>query len=290
MTTVALVRLRPRDIRTVLDRSGFLVLASLGVALGFGFALTGVRPIDSDIYWSAAQAPSYYGDAWGPGSLFVYPPPLGQILAVLPWSAYIVVWTSLLFAGFWAATREWALPVFVLTTGTALLAGFTHPLANAAALTFIGNPQVLVAAACVVGFRYPAAWAFVLLTKIAPGIGVIWFAVRGEWRSLAVALGTTAGIIVVSFALAPELWFEFLRFAATTTDADSPEPIVPVPFLVRLPMSLTLLVWGARTDRRWTVPIAAGWASIALYEWSALTVWMAALPLVRRVPSRRRCR
>ena len=31
---------------------------------------------------------------------------------------------------------------------------------------------------------------------------------------------------------------------------------VPIPLLVRLPSAVALVVWGARTDRRWTVPVA----------------------------------
>ena len=52
-----------------------------------------------------------------------------------------------------------------------------------------GNVHLLYAAAIVVGFRWPAAWALMFLTKATPGIGVLWFLVRREWRSLAVALG-----------------------------------------------------------------------------------------------------
>jgi hypothetical protein len=47
-------------------------------------------------------------------------------------------------------------------------------------------------------------------------------------------------------------------------------------------MSVALITWGALTDRRWTVPIAVGWASLALYEWTFMTIWMAALVLIER--------
>ena len=46
--------------------------------------------------------------------------------------------------------------------------------------------------AIVLGFRWPFTWAFVLLTKVTPGVGLLWFAVRREWRSLAIALGDGA--------------------------------------------------------------------------------------------------
>jgi hypothetical protein len=31
---------------------------------------------------------------------------------------------------------------------------------------------------------------------------------------------------------------------------------VPIPLLVRVPAAAVIVVWGARTDRRWTVPVA----------------------------------
>jgi hypothetical protein len=50
-----------------------------------------------------------------------------------------------------------------------------------AADLYHGNVHLLIAAAVALGFRYPAAWAFILLTKVTPGIGLVWFAVRREW-------------------------------------------------------------------------------------------------------------
>ena len=57
-----------------------------------------------------------------------------------------------------------------------------------------GNISLLLAVAIVWGFRWPWTWAFVLLTKITPGVGLLWFALRREWRQLAIALGATAAV------------------------------------------------------------------------------------------------
>lgn len=262
------------------DRVGLVVLAGIGLVLGLGFILFGTRPVDSTIFWQAGHSAAYYGATWGAdaGSFYIYPPPLAQVLGLVPWSAFIISWTMLLFVGWWAATRQWSLPTFVGSVLVIAAIGYAFPLTNALLLTGIGNPQILIAAVCVIGFRYPAAWAFVLLTKVAPGVGLLWFAVRREWRSLGIALGATAA---VSFVLAPGAWSDYLRFMTTNGGAPSPEPVVPIPFVVRFPMSVALIVWGARTNRRWTVPVAAGWASLALYEWTYVTIWMAALPLLR---------
>ena len=74
----------------------------------------------------------------------------------------------------------------------------------------IGQVDLLMAAAIVVGFRWPAAWALPILTKVTPGVGLLWFAVRREWRSLAIALGATAAIVAVSFAINADAWLGWL--------------------------------------------------------------------------------
>ena len=84
----------------------------------------------------------------------------------------------------------------------------------------------------------------------------------------------------VSFVLAPAQWADFFRFALANVNAPSPNPLVPISFPVRLAMSVVMIAWGARTDHRWIVPFAAGWASLALYEWTWLTMALAGLALV----------
>ena len=98
----------------------------------------------------------------------------------------MAAWTALLLAA-----------VRFLTGPRLLAAGLLFPFA--AMEVAGGNVSLLLAAAIVLGFRWPAAWSIVLLTKITPGIGLLWFAVRREWRSLAIALGATAVIAAVSF-------------------------------------------------------------------------------------------
>ena len=104
----------------------------------------------------------------------------------------------------------------------------------------------------------PWTWAFILLTKVTPGVGLAWFAVRREWRSLAIALGVTAAIAAVSLAVDGHLWVDWLGFlgraggGATVAQFD-----IGIPLWIRLPAALVLVAWGGLTDRRWTVPVAA---------------------------------
>src|SRR6185295_19509104 len=109
-------------------------------------------------------------------------------------------------------------------------------------------------------FRYPATWAFILLSKVTPGVGLIWFLARGEWRKLGIALGATAAIVAVSFALTPNLWADWIALLGRNTAVDFRLPVVPGPLVVRVGLAALLIFWGARTDRRWTVPVGAALA------------------------------
>lgn len=143
----------------------------------------------------------------------------------------------------------------------------------------VGNVHPLMAAAIVLGFRFPEAWAFLLLTKITPGIGLAWFAVRREWINLARALGFTAAVAVVSFLIEPSWWSDWL--AMLNGDIGLSGGIaVPLPLLVRLPVALVLVAWGGRTDRRWTVPVAAFLALPTIWP-QGFAVLVGAIPLVR---------
>lgn len=262
------------------DRAGMVLAISIGLGLGAGFLMTGVRPLDTDTFWSAAHTSQIYGETWGiDGSRYVYPPVLAQILAIIPWPHFLLAWTLLVWVALWYAAREWFLLVVLVGASSIAVFGWTAPLAHPLLLTGVGNPQSIIAAICVVGLRRPELWAFSILTKLAPGIGLLWFAVRGEWKRLTVAIGATAAVAATSFALDPELWRAFGRFAVANAGATSPEPVLPIPFVLRVSMSAAIVVWGARTGRTWTVPLAVGWSAVALYQWSYLTVWVAALPL-----------
>jgi hypothetical protein len=126
-------------------------------------------------------------------------------------------------------------------------------------------------------------WAFVLLTKVTPGIGLLWFAVRREWRSLGIALGATAIVVAVSALLMPGAWLEWLALLVRLAGREGTWAAVPIPFLVRLPFAIALVVWGARTDRRWTVPVAGMLALPALW-YGSFSMLLAFIAL--REPSR----
>ena len=136
------------------------------------------------------------------------------------------------------------------------------------------------------GFRYPWTWGFVLLTKVTPGIGLLWFAVRREWRALGIALGVTGAIVAVSLVLDLQLWRDWIAFIGSTPEGGSVAQFnIPIPLWIRLPAAAALVVWGGLTDRRWTVPVAATLALPVL--WVSGFAICAALAAESMWPSRR---
>lgn len=234
---------------------------------------------DAHAYWQAAALDHPYASTIGGGFdaagglyEYKYPPVLAQVLApvhLLPWPVFFGLWTLLLYGTvLWLAGR-WAYLVILFPPVLGEL--------------WLGNVNLLIGAAVVLGFRSGSAWAFPILTKLTPGIGLLWFAVRREWRPLGLAILVTGAIALVSFILAPGLWADWLAALGTQTEATL-APLrqsAPVNLPVRLAAAALLMVWGARTDRRWCVPLAVSLA-VPFAWWNVFSIAIAAIPLARR--------
>ena len=134
----------------------------------------------------------------------------------------------------------------------------------------VGNIHFLLAASFVVALRAPVAWAFPLLTKITPGVGVGWFLVRREWRPFAIAAGFTAAVVGVSFLLNPTAWADWI--ALLTSSPGRTDLLLP-----RIAIAAALVVWGARTDRPWVIAVA-GWLALPVI-W--VNSWVMLLAVIR---------
>ena len=226
---------------------------------------------DAYSYWSI-DLNDLYGRAMASNftlGAFRYAPPIALLFApltVLPWWLFLWLWTATSAAIItWLAGR-WTLVVLALPPVALEL--------------YHGNVHLLIAAAIALGFRFPWTWGFVILTKITPGLGVIWFAARREWRSFAIAIGATLVVSLVTFVIEPSYWTDFA--ASILSNLDEPQYFsIPPPALFRIPIAILVVIWGARTDRPWTVPIAATLGLPILWP-HGLTVAMAAIPFLRR--------
>ena len=225
---------------------------------------------DAHVYWSASLARPYESSVAGLPGAYLYSPVFRQViepLAVFPWPVFHGVWVALL------------LGAIVLLGGPFAIFLLLNPLVLFELQA--GNIHTLLALAIVVGFRYPASWVFVLLTKVTPGVGVLWFVVRREWRNLATVIGATAVVVALSFVLAPALWVEWLKslLANAAIPVSDYTGSIFGPLWIRGPLAVVIVVWGALTNRRWSVPLAAT-VAIPLLALFNLTLLIAIVPLV----------
>jgi hypothetical protein len=227
--------------------------------------------VDAHAYWAADPLDPYSDAALSDFDAYFYSPAFTQAmwpLHSLPWPIFAGLWTAAIVVAFRWLSDLWLGLVLLLPPVFIEVA--------------IGNVHAFIAVAVVLGFRWPATWAFVLLTKVTPGVGLLWFVVRREWRSLAIALGATAGIVAVSYAIAPGLWREWIDVLVGRAAAANTAGIYgAIPLLIRLPVAAALVVWAALTDRRWVVPIAAVLAMPVIWP-NAFAVAVAAIPLLAR--------
>jgi len=212
----------------------------------------------------------YDPDYSRPDYLYLWSPAFAQLTApfrLLPFDAFVGLVRGI----------ELIALVALIPYG-AWLAIFLPPVAaeiNAA------NINLALIGCVVLSLRWPAAWLLPLITKPSMGVGLLWYPVRREWRKLAIAVGATAAIVAVSFALDPVMWVAWagqLLHASDKAGWPFPWPVWP-----RLPVAAVVVIWGARTNRPWTVPLAAIIAMPRFYFLS-IAMFVGLLPLMRPRP------
>jgi Glycosyltransferase family 87 len=215
--------------------------------------------IDTHAYWLTAHHNNLYGV--GPGKLdaYLYSPAFATLiwpLAQLAYHPFLALWAALEVASFaWLLAPlgwRWAVPLLLLL----------------APVLTQGQIVGFLCIGAVVGMRHPAGWAFPLLTKITSGLGLVWFAVRMEWLSVAKVLGAAAMVSAISFALTPGDWLEWISFLATSGASSSSL------FYVRIGLAVLITALGAWTDRPWLIAPAMWLASpvfVGIVGYSYLT-------------------
>lgn len=254
-------RLRPLDRRAA--RIGYLI-----GAIGLILVIAG----DTSSAWRDSRAyfdnslPDPYAVAYQLGGI-AYPPPFVQAIAplvALGWPAFATVWTAAM--------------LFLIDRmlGPTVIAVLLVPLVALDVAN--GNVNLFIAAALVFGFRWPEVLAVGILSKITPGVGLLWFLARREWRSLARATATTTVVVLLSFAVAPDLWTAWIATATTSSVPSGALDVGPLP--LRLVAAGALTVWGAWTDRPWTVPVGVLIAMPVIWP-ATFSVLIACIPLRR---------
>ena len=190
---------------------------------------------------------------------------------VLPFEVFVAIWRAILLVALVYLAGPFT--IFVL---------FTVPVASE---INAGNIQILLALAIVLGFRWPATWAFVLLTKVTPGIGAAVVRapspvagagdrVRGHRRDRRSCRSSCR----------PGAWFDYLELWIGSAPAPAVAPYY-LSFWQRLPFALAFIVFGAWQGYRWPVVVGSTLA-LPVYYIISSSMLVGVLPYLREALGR----
>jgi glycosyl transferase family 87 len=263
--------------RDRLLRDGFVILSVVFVLLRLFAVKPWADSVDAYAYWTTRDGTFYDASTTGQIGAYLYSPAFAQLLAPITWlplAVFTALWTALNCAALWFLLRRWALP-------SLLFLPIPFEIVS-------GNVHLLYAAAIVLGFRWAWTWTLMLLTKVTPGIGLLWFAVRREWRPLATALGVTGLVVAISWLLDPaawQTWIAMLRNGTTAAGNGEFTTVgwyLPVALLPRLVVAAVVIGLAAARDVRWLLPVGVVLAMPVVWL-NSLAVLAACVPLA--VPS-----
>jgi hypothetical protein len=266
------LRLRPgASTGSVIPVGGLVVAVALWLAIVL-FSVFDIKSVlhfmqDAYAYWVVPAEDPYRDAIVGAPGAYLYSPAFLELIAplrVLPWPAFVAAWAAILL-------------------GAAAYLGGPRLLALAVVLSAPeiggGNITLLLGVAIVLGFRWPWTWAFVLLSKLTPGVGLLWFAVRRQWGELIVAGIATAVVVGFSYAIAPGPWLDWIGVLGRNAGATGTSAAIQVPLAVRLPVAVAVIVWAARGNRRWALPIGCLLAMPVVW-YGSLTFLLASVALL----------
>ena len=254
------------------DRRTIVLLRVVLNALGAAWLLysmanrVSILGFDAVSYWLVDPSNLYRGtessSAAGP---FRYSPVIGQLVdpfGVIPWDLFFVAFLVMSLLALTVLCGRWAL-AFLLVP-------------NVLGEVYLGNIDLFIALAVGFGLTYPVAWALLPLAKGTPGVVILWFLARLEWRKLAIVGAFSLGISSASLLLTPTLWTEWVR--VSTQYVSGAYGASTIPAAPRLLAAAVLVIVGSRLGRRWTLAAAATLAMPGL-DWKTLTVALSILPL-----------
>lgn len=227
--------------------------------------------IDAPSFWRIQLDGSLYADPVGQEGAFLYSPLAAQLLA--PFGL-------LSFPAFYAVLSAANLAVLAWMAGPMLGLGLLVIFPPIASEVGTGNINLLLGAAVVLSFRHPGWWAVPLLTKVTPGVGLLWYAFRQEWRGLAVASAVTFALVAVSSIVSPDLWAAWIERLSGSGGSDPRALYSEIPLAVRLGLAVGLIALAARMGRPALV-VCACVVALPVIWGNALAMLVAIVPLLR---------
>ena len=231
-------------------------------------------------YWTAGanllSGEPLYNQGVGGYAAYLYPPPLAQLFALpsqLPFPTVVWLWRAVVLSSLRVAVGSWR------GAGIAMLL-WPPVIAELDA----GNVHLLMAAAVAMMIRGQGTWLLpAALTKFA-SLAAVPVALRDDPRGLLKGAGIAAGIVLVSFALAPSLWLDYAHFMTGVSTVDS--SWYNLGALVPLPLRLGLAAAVAIAALRWRRLLAVA-ATLALpvlwFHGLSMLIAVVARPRARRV-------
>jgi hypothetical protein len=271
--------------RTIAGRPiWLLVLATVGGALLVIVAVNRwAVPSDEHAYWLAARRIIDGEPLYDPSATiitpyaYLYPPPLAQLLVpialVLPACAFSAGWTALMGVALWWLAGRDVLRALALVAFLPVAVEF-----------WFRNVHLFMAVLLVLGLRRSSAWLAVdAAIKPAPGLGLVWLAVRGRWRDTGIMAGVGAAMLAVSVAVAPDQWRDWLAYIGAQ-DPLAHSAFFGTPFPIRAAVALGLTVLAARLPswRGEVLFVAAVTLALPSLWFTGLSLLVAAVPLYQR--------
>ena len=227
------------------------LLATVAVVAEVAFIATQGIGGDAHAYWAADLAHPYPHSTVNTLDAYLYSPAFLQAIAPL---------RLLPFAWFFAVVTiaEAATAIWLAGPVVAAIALIPTPLSPVFTDMWFGNISVLVAGAVALGIRRPAAWSFVLLTKVTPAVGILWFVGRRDWRALLLVAIATMAIVAISIGLGGiQPWIDWVANLKANAALPAPDRAIHLP-----PLPIRVVLAAA-------IALIAGWRR-----------WPAALPVV----------
>ncbi len=276
--------------RMALPPLGLILLATLGAILLIVVASSRwALPNDEHAYWLAGRRLLDGQSLYDPTATSVtpfaywYPPVVAQVVApiaaVVGSEAFSWAWTVLLVACLIGLARGRPLVALALVAYVPV----------ATELGFRNVHLVLAVLVVLAIRRWPALFAIGAAIKIAPGLGIVYLAARGRWRDAAIASLAGLAILVVSVALAPGAWADFVDILRARGPGDA-SSFVPIPYIVRAAAGLILAIVAGRLEARIGEPMLVVAIVVALPTlwFTALSTLVAIVPLIWAGSSRPR--
>ena len=217
------------------------------VLLALSLRVAGLDLVDARTYYTVDLSDAYASSTLNEGG-FVYSPAFALVAQPLQGLSFeifarLILIGSAVALGF--MVTPWMAALLVLVQAP----GVSGELA-------VGNIDLVIGALLVLVWRRPWLWSAILLTKVTPGVGLVWYATRREWRPLALATVATLVVVLISLPFTAQAWPEWFG-VLTGQNVRVADAQVMIPFAARALLGIGIVAFAGSTDRLWLIPIAA---------------------------------